>query len=133
MKILPLSKTGYQTYPVQDENENDLSGVIEITDEEYSSLESGEKCFNEKLTAIVPYYETIEEIKQKEDDRLNELRARRAPLLTAFDRYKINVQYGIETEDEIDHEIILTWYRQLLDLVVDAFENIPSRVEYYIN
>lgn len=59
------------------------------------------------------------------------LRIRREPLLTAFDKYKTNVQYGIETETSKQHEINLLWYQDLKDLKESAFENVPERIAYY--
>ena len=56
----------------------------------------------------------------------------RADLLRAFDKYKTNVQYGIEQESEEAKEEIMQWYKDLLDLQGVAFENIPERVKYYL-
>ena len=56
----------------------------------------------------------------------------RADLLRAFDKYKTNVQYGIEQESQEAKEEIMQWYKDLLDLQGVAFENIPERVKYYL-
>ena len=57
---------------------------------------------------------------------------RREVLLRAFDKYKSNVQYGVEIESEEQHAVIVQWYRDMLDLKLEAFSNIPSRVKYYL-
>ena len=70
---------------------------------------------------------------QKNELILN-LRQHRAKLLQAFDRYKINVSYGITIEDAETKEKITSWYHQLLDLNEEAFkeENIPPQIKYYL-
>ncbi|WP_286224094.1 hypothetical protein [Thomasclavelia cocleata] len=67
--------------------------------------------------------------KEKKD---NYLREKRNPILKAFDAYKGNVKYGIETETPEQHQMILAWYEDLKELKERAFENIPERVAYYI-
>lgn len=62
----------------------------------------------------------------------NMLRAKRASILNAFDTYKSNVEYGIEKETETEHNNIIAWYKDLLDLKESAFENIPERIKYYL-
>ena len=68
---------------------------------------------------------TAEEIKAN-------LREQRERLLVAFDKYKSNVQYGIEYEIQTQHESMIAWYEDLLDLKGSAFENIPERIKYYL-
>ena len=58
----------------------------------------------------------------------DELRARREPLLEAFDKWEKAVLRGREQ----DSVVIMGWYQDLLDLVPSAFENIPERVQYYL-
>lgn len=65
------------------------------------------------------------------------LRNKRKPLLEAFDKYKTNVQYGIETEDAYTHEAILSWYHAILNLdntntADNALNNVPARIRYYL-
>ena len=75
---------------------------------------------------VVPRPEpTAEEIKEG-------LRSRREQLLIAFDKYKSNVQYGIERETQMQHESMIAWYEDLLDLETSAFENVPERIKYYL-
>ena len=86
------------------------------------------KCFDLETMTIVDYDNTEDLEKQK----LEELRAKREPLLVAFDKYKSNVNYGIEIETETDKINIITWYRLLLELNEYAFNNVPERVKYYL-
>lgn len=59
---------------------------------------------------------------------LSELRARRKELLSAFDKWEKAVLRG----REIDDERIMSWYNNLLNLDASAFENIPERINYYL-
>lgn len=58
----------------------------------------------------------------------DELRARREPLLEAFDKWEKAVLRGREQ----DSVVVMGWYQDLLDLVPSAFENIPERIKYYL-
>lgn len=81
----------------------------------------------EDIQVFIPY--TTEELEER---RLIELRSRRELLLIAFDKYKSNVDYGIERETEMQHENMIAWYEDLLDLKEYAFNNIPERIKYYL-
>ena len=65
---------------------------------------------------------------EKQPPTADELRARREPLLEAFDKWEKAVLRGREQ----DSVVIMGWYQDLLDLVPSAFENIPERVQYYL-
>lgn len=65
---------------------------------------------------------------EKQPPTDNELRMRRRPLLEAFDKWEKAVLRGRESEDEQ----IMSWYQDLLKLTPSAFENIPERVQYYL-
>lgn len=66
-------------------------------------------------------------------------RQMREPLLKAFDIYKTNVSYGIETESETERDEIIAWYNALLNLPstvtasgeVDLPET-PEKIKYYL-
>ena len=62
----------------------------------------------------------------------NGIRQLRTPLLEAFDIYKSNVSYGVETETEEERVEIITWYQQLLNLDIEAIKNVPAKVQHYI-
>lgn len=62
----------------------------------------------------------------------NYYRSLRTPIFNAFDIYKSNVQYGIETETEEGHNKILEWYDKVLNLEVEAIENIPDKIKNYM-
>jgi hypothetical protein len=63
---------------------------------------------------------------------LDVIRQMRAPLLTAFDIYKSNVAYGVEKEDEAQHNRILAWYQSLLELKEDALTQVPCEIARYV-
>lgn len=88
------------------------------------------KCFDLENNCVVDYDNTEDLKKQK----LEELRAKRVPLLKAFDVYKSSVAYGTEIETEEQRVKMMTWYNLLLALDEDAMkeENIPERVKYYL-
>lgn len=73
----------------------------------------------EDIQVYVPYAE--EELKDR-------LRAKRANLLTAFDKWEKAVLRGRETDDTE----IMAWYQDLLDLKESAFVSVPDRVNYYL-
>jgi ABC-type Fe3+-hydroxamate transport system substrate-binding protein len=60
------------------------------------------------------------------------IRQLREPLLTAFDKYKTNIVYGIKVENEEQHQKILNWYQQLLDKEEEALQNIPEEIKYFL-
>lgn len=78
------------------------------------------------LKSDIDYEDYLQQEKNKELRRLRE------PLLIAFDKYKSNVNYGVEFESEEQREKIIAWYRLLLELNEFAFENVPDRVKYYL-
>lgn len=64
-----------------------------------------------------------------EQDTVRELRA---PLLEAFDIYKTNVLYGIESETLTEKESIREWYIALLNLDASALLSVPDKIAKYI-
>lgn len=81
----------------------------------------------EDIQTFIPY-----RADELEERRLKALRERREPIIIAFDKYKTNVEYGIESESTEQHAAMLAWYQDLLDLEETAFENVPERVRYYL-
>ena len=86
------------------------------------------KCFDLENNCVIDYDNTIDKIIEHK----NELRARRVPLLKAFDVYKSNVAYGVEFENDEQRDEIVAWYNALLHLEESAFEVIPERIRYYL-
>lgn len=74
------------------------------------------------------------------DDVTRAVRGYRKRLLSAFDAYKSNLFYGIETETPAEHQEIVEWYQEILDLpekVEDAsaevvWPTIPAKIERYL-
>ena len=60
------------------------------------------------------------------------LRTQRARLFKAFDIYKSNIEYGVISETDSQHEIIVAWYRACLDLDYNAINNYPPVLEKYL-
>jgi hypothetical protein len=77
----------------------------------------------EDIQVYVPY--SAEEIEER---RKAQLRAKRTPLLAAFDKWEKAVLRGREE----DSESVMNWYKAILDLDDNAFEAIPARIEYYL-
>lgn len=69
---------------------------------------------------------------QEKQAKKETLRAKREPLLAAFDKYKSNVYYGIESETLAERESIMAWYKAVLELDADALENVPAKIKYYV-
>mgnify|MGYP001059806296 CR=1 FL=1 len=79
-------------------------------------------------------YALYRAIKMPEDAvlerRKHYLRQKRKSLLEAFDKWEKAVLRGREKDDTS----IMSWYKNLLNLVENAFEteNIPDRIKYYL-
>lgn len=114
IKIKILSKFGYQTFPLTDDD------IIIEVDEEVLKEIGKTKCFDLENNSIIDY-DNSEEI-------LANLRFEREALLVAFDKWEKAVIRGREE----DSEEIMQWYQDLLDLVEEAFSNIPERIIYYM-
>jgi hypothetical protein len=121
--ISPTGKFSYQIIPLTDKTlivDKDILKQIKPV--------NGTKCFDLENNCVIDYDNT----EDLERERIEKLRRLREPLLVAFDKYKSNVNYGIEIETETDKINIITWYRLLLELNEYAFENVPERVKYYL-
>ena len=116
---------GYQTFPLTD----DMIEVDSIPDD----VCCGE--YNLVNNKIVKVGYTAERQAEIDNQKLNELRYQRKPLLEAFDKYRSAVSYGIVTETETEHKAVLEWYQKLLDLntnTLNTKEAIPPKVAYYL-
>jgi hypothetical protein len=67
-----------------------------------------------------------------EEQKLNELRAKREPLLKAFDIYKSNLIVGAISLPEEQKQEVITWYNEVLDLSEDAINNPPTVISKYL-
>jgi hypothetical protein len=106
----------------------DIEDSIEADVEIPADFEIGVyKYENNKLVKDISKADT-----RVQEELQNELRAQREPILKAFDIYKTNVQYGIDTETAEEHLIIIMWYQDLLDLKESAFINIPDKIKRYM-
>lgn len=72
-------------------------------------------------------------------DLQKQVRTQRRQLLDAFDIYKVNLYYGIESETEDEKTAILTWYDALLGLPETVsvksgavWPDTPSKIARYI-
>lgn len=116
---------GYQTFPI-------IDGMIDV-DSIPNNVTNGEYNLVNGVITKVGY--TAERQAEIDNQRLNELRAERTPLLEAFDKYRSAVSYGIVTETEEEHQAILEWYQNLLDLntqTLNTKEAIPPKIAYYL-
>lgn len=76
---------------------------------------------------------TIDSLKNFNGDDLNVAKRNlREPILNAFDIYKSNVYYGVVTETIEEHNMILAWYQDLLDLKESALLYLPNKVKKYL-
>jgi hypothetical protein len=60
------------------------------------------------------------------------IRQLRKPLLEAFDIYKSNIAYGVETETELEKAEIMAWYNDLLDKKETALSLVPQKIKRYL-
>lgn len=110
--------------------ELDETKQIYITDEDRLAI-GQTKCFDLETLKVIDYDNT-EDLKIA---KINELRAMREPLLIAFDKYKSNVNYGIEIEDDKQRKEIVNWYIEIKNLnenYITNDKNIPQRIKYYL-
>lgn len=121
LMVSPSGKFGYQITPLTDIQ-------IIVTKEELKAIDNKTKCFDLENNCVVEYDDTEE----LERQRKQELRAKREPLLKAFDTYKTNIVYGLVEETEEERNDIVAWYKRLLDLDEAAIENVPSNISYYL-
>lgn len=71
-------------------------------------------------------------INKNTNEYKNLLRAKRKPLLEAFDIHKTNVNYGICPENEEQRALILEWYYKLLELDEEAINNVPEHIKRFL-
>lgn len=105
--------------------------LIFVSYEDLKAIEDGTKCFDLENNCVIDYDNT----EDKKLERLQELRALREPLLIAFDKYKSNVNYGVEIETLEQRNIIIKWYNEIKNLnenYIIKDENIPKRIKYYL-
>lgn len=122
--VVITSKFNCQDFPLNDKE-------IFVTYEDLEAIDNGTKCFDIENNCVIDYDNTEDE-KLK---RLNELRALREPLLLAFDKYKSNINYGIEIEPLEQREKIIKWYNEIKNLnenYIIKEENIPDEIKYYL-
>lgn len=111
---------GYRTLPLR---ENAITYEI---DEIPKNLTNGEYSI---VDGVVTHLgKTDKQLQEEKEKYENELRAKREPLIVAFDKWEKAVLRG----REVDDPAIMTWYQNLKDLKESAFENIPDRVDYYL-
>lgn len=126
---------------------NDKGVVARIFSEAFDTPKDGDVCIDETNTdrhganayqvydedGIANYQivngKMVERDKTADIYKLNKdlLRAKREPLLEAFDKWEKAVIRHRENESDS----IMAWYEDLLDLKESAFINIPERVKYY--
>ncbi len=127
-EILACEEKGhYETIAEYPNGGKDVRWVVDIEGREYSP----EQTEVENILVYIPF--THEE---QLENKKTELRNKRKPLLDAYDRYKVNILYGIEKVDTLkeqtDKELIDDWYRKILDLNEGAINNPPERIKYYL-
>lgn len=100
-----------------------------ITEKQFNDIESNR---DKVITAILNDDNTLsfsfEDRIFSNEEKLNQLRAKRKTLLEAFDLWEKAVLRGREEDDAS----IMVWYYDLLALSDAAFLNIPTRIQYYL-
>jgi uncharacterized protein YuzE len=119
--VSPIGKFDYQIIPLTDIQ-------IIVTREELQKIKNRTKCFDLENNCVIDYDNT----EDLEKERIEKLRRLREPLLVAFDKYKSNVVYGVEIENEKQRLSIIEWYNAIKNLSENAIENIPDKIKYYL-
>lgn len=130
MEKIYYNKDGWvcQRHPYNFEID-DESSFIELDELDASKTyiaESGMAWRVENNELVLSVYEEA----LVEESRQFNLRSQREVLLSAFDIYKTNVFYGIESDEE--RPIIIEWYEKVLDLDEEAINNPPSKILRYL-
>ena len=97
---------------------------VELSEEQMTNL-----CF---LRYDEDQHYVYEDVEEKETFAKELLRGKRKSLLTAFDTYRTNVQYGDVKETYEQKENLLNWYQRILDLDEEAIDNPPEEITYYL-
>ena len=116
-------KGHYETIREYENGGKDVEWVVDAKGQEYQPARDEE----EKIYVYIPYTEN--ELNEIKKDRL---RAKRKPLLQAFDTYKTNVFYGIVQETTYDKLKIIAWYEDIKALDEEAINNPPDAIKYYL-
>lgn len=142
--VLPLGKFDFQTFPISHiveiqgggTQEVLLDGVIVSTEKDLEDICARIKCFDDERKSVIKYVMTEEEIAQKKayeaEIALQNLRAKREPLLEALDKYDKNVLRERVLETAQQKEEVDAWYKKILDLNEEAINNPPAYIEIYI-
>ena len=113
----------------------DKTNLIEVNENTYNEyVDKTSNFYNAEIKvvdSVVDISYTLD-TEAQENSKLGELRAKREPLLKAFDVYKTNVFYGIENETNEEHSEIVAWYNAILDLDEEAIDNVPTRIAKYL-
>lgn len=126
-----------------------IMGYLYLASEDYSHLSNYEIVEANSLEDIIEgktkyingvldntydydseYLSMLEE--RKTQSSINALRSKRDNILLAFDKYKSNIYYGIESETAREHTEMLEYYNKLLAMDEEAINNVPSRIAYYM-
>ncbi len=119
---------GYQSFPI-----DETMQVFDLQEIPQDLIQGEYGIQNGKIVKL-GYSEN--HLKELELQKTEKLRNKREPLLEAYDRYKVNVLYGIEKIDTLkeqtDKKLIDDWYRKILDLNEEAINNLPEKIKYYL-
>lgn len=118
MLVKILNKFNCQSFPIDET-------AIEVPQEILDQI-GITKCFDVENNKVIDY-DNSEDLRIQ---KIEELRAKREPLLQAFDVYKSNVSYGIEAD--VNRVEIITWYNSILDLDEEAINNPPIEIRRYM-
>ena len=101
--------------------------AIWVSKEDLEAIEKT-KCFDVENNCVIDYDNT----EDLEKERIEKLRRLREPLLVAFDKYKTNVVYGLVIETPEEKELIINWYKSILDLNEAALNDVPEKIKYFL-
>ena len=113
----------YETIREYANGGKDVEWVVDVKGQKYQPARDEE----ENIYVYIPYTEN--ELNEIKKDRL---RAKRKPLLQAFDTYKTNVFYGVVQETAYDKLKIIAWYEGIKALDEEAINNPPDAIKYYL-
>lgn len=109
---------GYRTYPL-----DEAQPTVELDGTPENFICGGYKYENNKIVKKELSINTQTIVKNKYS---------KESLIKAFNEYRNNVNYGVIKEDEATHQLVLNWYKSLINNDINSINNPPQVITKYM-